>query len=58
MTPSLGGDPAFGLGMAIIEQRLEQVEGDPSMLMRNQFRLEESRFKQSVGGPVQESRPW
>jgi Ca-activated chloride channel family protein len=44
--------------MAIMEQRLQQVEGDPSMLMRNQFRLEEMRAMREAGGPLQETRPW
>ncbi len=48
----------LGPGMAIMEQRLDQVEGDPSMLMRNQFRLEEMRVMRESGGPLQESRPW
>jgi Ca-activated chloride channel family protein len=44
--------------MAIMEQRLEQVEGDPSMLLRNQFILNDMRQSPQGGGPVQESRPW
>jgi Ca-activated chloride channel family protein len=44
--------------MAIMEQRLQQVEGDPSLLMRNQFMLEEMQLLRASGGPLRESRPW
>ncbi|MGD8207523.1 MAG: hypothetical protein PVH47_05555, partial [Thiohalocapsa sp.] len=57
-SPALGGEQAFGPGMAIMEQRLQQVESDPSMLMSRQFRLEEARQLREAGGPLQESRPW
>jgi Ca-activated chloride channel family protein len=56
--PALGGEMVLGPGMAIMEQRLQQVEGDPSMLMRNQFMLEDMREMREVGGRLQESRPW
>jgi Ca-activated chloride channel family protein len=55
---ALGGLPVRGPGMAIMEQRLQQVEGDPSLLMRNQFMLEEMQFMRESGGPLRESRPW
>jgi Ca-activated chloride channel family protein len=58
MAPALGGEMVIGPGLAIMEQRLEQVEGDPSMLMRNQFMLEDMRELRESGGPLQESRPW
>jgi Ca-activated chloride channel family protein len=57
-SPALGGEQVLGPGMAIMEQRLEQVEGDPSMLLRNQFMLEDMRLMRETGGRVQESRPW
>ncbi len=57
-TPALGGEQAMGPGMAIMEQRLEQIEGDPSLLMRNQFIIEEMRQMRESGGQLQESRPW
>lgn len=44
--------------MAIMEQRLQQVEGDPTLLMRNQFMLDEMQYLQQAGGPLRESRPW
>jgi Ca-activated chloride channel family protein len=56
--PALGGELMLGPGMAIMEQRLQQVEGDPSMLMRNQFMLEDMRELRETGGSLQESRPW
>ena len=57
-TPALGGPAAMGPGMAVLEQRLRQVEGDPTLLIGNQFKLEEQRLMQGAGGPVRESRPW
>jgi Ca-activated chloride channel family protein len=57
--PSLEGLTALGgASMAVMEQRLRQVEGDPSLLIRNQFRLEEMRQSQGVTGPWRERRPW
>jgi Ca-activated chloride channel family protein len=44
--------------MAIIEQRLQQVEGDPTVLMRNQFKIEDMQYMRAAGGPLRESRPW
>jgi TatD family hydrolase len=55
---ALSGSPAIGAGMAILEQMLEQVEGDPSYLMRNAFLLEEAKYKRSQGGMAWEVRPW
>jgi Ca-activated chloride channel family protein len=56
---ALDGTPALGAGMtAVLEQRLRQVEGDPSLLIRNQYRLEELRSMQESGGPILENRPW
>jgi Ca-activated chloride channel family protein len=55
---ALGGMPVMGPGLAIMEQRLQQVEGDPSLLMRNQFMLEEMQQMRASGGPLRESRPW
>ena len=42
----------------IMEQWLEQVEGDPRQLLRNKFILEEQRLIQSRRAPFRESRPW
>ena len=56
--PALGGQQAMGPGMAVMEQRLRQVEGDPTLLIGNQFKLEEQRLMQAAGGPLRESRPW
>lgn len=55
---ALGGVSAMGPGMAILEQWLNQVEGDPAYLLHNAFRFEEERYRRSKGGIVQESRPW
>jgi len=43
--------------MVVMEQLLDQVEGNPAHLMRNQFMLEEQRMNQN-GGRVYEPRPW
>jgi len=42
----------------IMEQWLEQVEGDPRQLLRNKFMLEEQRMIQSRLAPFREPRPW
>jgi Ca-activated chloride channel family protein len=52
------GEPGPAFGMPLMEQWLEQVEGDPSYLLRNQFMLEESRTMQSLRGMMVETRPW
>jgi Ca-activated chloride channel family protein len=41
----------------VMEQLLDQVEGNPSYLMRNQFMLEEQRMNED-GGRLYEPRPW
>ncbi len=60
-----GMGPAFwgvqliqGPGMAILEERLERIQGDPSLLIRNQFRLEEQRLTPGATGQWVETRPW
>ncbi len=55
---ALGGRPVMGPGFAIMEQRLRQAEGDPSLLMRNQFRMGEMELMRQSGGRLRESRPW
>ncbi len=50
--------PMLGASMAIIEQRLENIEGEPVLLLRNQFQLEELRALQQSGGRAWEPRPW
>jgi Ca-activated chloride channel family protein len=57
-TGALGGLPMQGPGMGILEQRLQQVEGDPSLLIRNQFLIEEMRQRRATGGMPRETRPW
>ena len=56
--PSLDGEASLGAGAALMEQRLQQVEGDPTRLMRNQFRLEEARRLRESSGQLREARPW
>jgi Ca-activated chloride channel family protein len=45
-------------GQALMEQWLEQIEGDPAQLMQQQFRLEEYRYLRNQGGNARETRPW
>jgi hypothetical protein len=62
-----GGDASSGKGpagegrgsaaMVLVEQWLQQAEGDPAYLLRNQFRLEEQRAVKQLGG-LHEPRPW
>ena len=57
--PSLDGLRLMGgPGMAAMDQRLRQIQGDPTLLMRNQFRIEELRATQGPMGAWQETRPW
>jgi Ca-activated chloride channel family protein len=42
----------------LMERWLEQIEGNPAFLLRNQFLLEERRMQQQQGKPLREPRPW
>jgi hypothetical protein len=42
----------------VMEQWLERVEGDPGLLMRSQFMLNERRQWEESGGRLSEPRPW
>ncbi|WP_177420557.1 hypothetical protein [endosymbiont of Lamellibrachia barhami] len=55
-----GGDSQSRMsgGMALMEQWLEQVEGDPAELMQKQFKLQEYDYLRSKGGRDFETRPW
>ena len=44
--------------MAKPRQWLDRVEGDPGLLMRNQFMIEEQLEMQRNGRRLMESRPW
>lgn len=48
----------FNGGQALMEQWLEQIEGDPARLMQQQFRLEEYKYLRDQGGRERETRPW
>jgi Ca-activated chloride channel family protein len=52
-TPGARGDSTA----VLMEQLLDQVEGNPAYLMRNQFMLEEQRMSDK-GGRLYEPRPW
>jgi hypothetical protein len=42
----------------LMEQWLDQIEGDPGYLLRNQFILEERSAQRQRGLPLREPRPW
>jgi Ca-activated chloride channel family protein len=44
--------------MAVMDQWLNQIEGDPAILLRNQFQLEEQLELQRNGRQLMETRPW
>jgi Ca-activated chloride channel family protein len=44
--------------MIMMDQWLEQIEGDPSYLLRNQFMIEERQELDRRGRTVMETRPW
>ena len=52
-TGSSGSSP-----MMLMEQLLDQIEGNPAYLMRNQFMLEEQRLMSKRRGQLYEPRPW
>jgi len=52
-----GGEGTGQASKALMEQWLEQAEGAPGYLLRNQFRLEEQREFRQRGG-LYEPRPW
>ena len=47
-----------GIPIIMMEQWLEQIEGDPAFLLRNQFLIEERRQLEQRGSMLMESRPW
>lgn len=63
--PGAGFDPALGKTGAgpsvpdwVVQQWLERVDADPGRLLRNQFKVEESRVEERTGGALVEPRPW
>jgi Ca-activated chloride channel family protein len=50
--------PGTGVSMIIMDQWLEQIEGDPAYLLLNQFRIEEQQELQRYGRRLIETRPW
>ena len=47
-----------GRSIVLMEQWLEQIEGDPAYLLQSQFYLEERRIMEQKGGRLRENRPW
>ena len=52
------GDPGGGVSLPMMEQWLEQTEGDPTYLLRNQFLIEEQLELRRRGPRMVEPRPW
>jgi len=50
--------PGTGVSMAVMEQWLEQIEGDPAYLLLNQFRIEEQQALYRNRRRLLETRPW
>ena len=50
--------PGTGISMTMMDQWLEQIEGDPAYLLLNQFRIEEQQELQRNGRQLMETRPW
>ena len=56
--PDMEGIPGSGISMPMMEQWLEQIEGDSTYLLRNQFLIEERRELERHGRKLLEPRPW
>jgi hypothetical protein len=56
--PDKDGIPGTSISMTVMDQWLEQIEGDPAYLLRNQFKLEEQLEMQRNGRQLMETRPW
>jgi Ca-activated chloride channel family protein len=56
--PDKDGLPGTSISMTVMDTWLEQIEGDPAHLLRNQFRLEEQKELQRQGSQLMETRPW
>ena len=56
--PDPNGSPGSSISITVMDQWLEQIEGDPAHLLRNQFMLEEQRELQRNGRQLMETRPW
>jgi Ca-activated chloride channel family protein len=56
--PGGEGDPENQGMMLMMEAWLEQAEGNPSLLLKNQFMIEEQRYMQTRGRRLHEIRPW
>ena len=50
--------PGTGISVIMMDQWLEQIEGDPAYLLRNQFMLEERQELDKRGRELMETRPW
>ena len=56
--PDMEGTPGGRVSLPMMEQWLEQIEGDTTYLLRNQFLIEEQRELKRHGRKLLEPRPW
>jgi Ca-activated chloride channel family protein len=56
--PDPDGNQGSSISMAVMDQWLNQIEGDPAILLRNQFQLEEQLELQRNARQLMETRPW
>ena len=56
--PDKDGVPGTSISMTVMDQWLEQIEGDPAHLLRNQFRIAEQQEMQRNRRQLMETRPW
>jgi Ca-activated chloride channel family protein len=58
MLPDPEGGEGPGVSMIMMDQWLEQIEGDPANLLRNQFMIREQQEMQNYRNRLVETRPW
>ena len=57
-TPDPEGKKGSSIPLAVMDQWLDHIEGDPAQLLRNQFRLAEQQEIQHHARQLMETRPW
>jgi hypothetical protein len=58
LLPDEEGLKGSGVSMIMMDQWLENIEGDPAYLLRNQFMIEEQQQLNRRGRVLMETRPW
>ena len=56
--PDKNAKPGAAISMTMMDQLLDQVEGDPAYLLRNQFMIEERQELDRHRRMLMETRPW